>query len=194
MIRTTLDELWSPCESTDVRHPQVVSVQSDDVPAGHSQQLVTTGEHNPSLEAPVGMEDTLLARWLPAYRKRPRRIEVDFVLGDMEVAVEAKSRSTITSDHLKGLRNLVEDHPVGRRIVVCREPKVRTPPDGIEVLPVGAFVHARHDARARHETEGAGKRRRVPVAFLGRHEFIRNKLASGRPKNLADVEALGGAK
>lgn len=32
----------------------------------------------------------------------------------------------------------------------------------------------------------------VPVAFLGREDLIRNKRASGRPKDLRDVEALGG--
>lgn len=32
----------------------------------------------------------------------------------------------------------------------------------------------------------------VPVAILGREAFIRNKLASGRAKDLADVEALDG--
>jgi hypothetical protein len=31
----------------------------------------------------------------------------------------------------------------------------------------------------------------VPVAFLGRNDLIRNKRASGRPKDLMDVEALG---
>jgi hypothetical protein len=31
----------------------------------------------------------------------------------------------------------------------------------------------------------------VPVAFLGREAFIRNKRASGRPKDLADLRALG---
>jgi len=31
----------------------------------------------------------------------------------------------------------------------------------------------------------------VGVAFLGRDEFIRNKRASGRPKDLADLRALG---
>lgn len=31
----------------------------------------------------------------------------------------------------------------------------------------------------------------VPVAFLGRNVFIRNKRASGRPKDLADLRALG---
>jgi len=31
----------------------------------------------------------------------------------------------------------------------------------------------------------------VPVAFLGRASFIRNKRASGRPKDLEDVRSLG---
>jgi len=152
------------------------------------------------------LEDTLLGRWLPAYRKRPKRrvigapkfyfvdvgvvnrlarrgellpgselygkafenwvfheltafshyreyecalsywrlasgIEVDFVLGDMAVAIEAKSSAKITRDHLKGLRSLVVDYRnVERRIVVCREPKPRKTDDGIEILPVTSFV------------------------------------------------------
>jgi len=152
------------------------------------------------------LEDTLLGRWLPAYRKRPKRrviqapkfyfadvgtvnrlarrgkllpgselfgkafenwvcheltafisyrqvdadltywrlasgIEVDFVVGDMRLAVEAKAGSNISSHHLKGLRSLAEDHPeVGRRIVVCREPKARKTDDGIEILPVETFI------------------------------------------------------
>ncbi|MEK7400847.1 MAG: hypothetical protein AABZ80_00640 [Gemmatimonadota bacterium] len=32
----------------------------------------------------------------------------------------------------------------------------------------------------------------VSVPFLGRDAFLRNKRASGRPKDLADVKALGG--
>ena len=31
----------------------------------------------------------------------------------------------------------------------------------------------------------------VPVAFIGRGEFVANKRASGRAKDLADLEALG---
>jgi hypothetical protein len=31
----------------------------------------------------------------------------------------------------------------------------------------------------------------VPVAFIGREAFIRNKRASGRPKDLDDLQALG---
>ena len=32
----------------------------------------------------------------------------------------------------------------------------------------------------------------VPVAFIGREAFIRNKRASGRPKDLEDIRSLGG--
>lgn len=32
----------------------------------------------------------------------------------------------------------------------------------------------------------------VPIAFLGRDSFIRNKIASGRPKDLSDVRSLEG--
>ena len=152
------------------------------------------------------LEDTLLGRWLPAYRKRPKRrvigapkfyfadvgvvnrlarrgdvlpgselfgkafenwvfhelsaylsyrehdgllsywrlasgIEVDFVLGEMQIAIEAKSSARVTRDHLKGLRHLVEDHPrVNRRIVVCNESRARTTADGIDILPAATFV------------------------------------------------------
>ena len=157
-------------------------------------------------QIPGELEDTLLGRWLPAYRKRPKRrvigapkfyfadvgvvnrlarrgtliagsglygkafenrvfhelttyasyredendlsywrlasgVEVDFIVGDMRGAIEAKSGERITRDHLKGLRALVEDHPgVERRIVVCREQRARRTEDGIEILPAGTFV------------------------------------------------------
>lgn len=67
-------------------------------------------------------------------------IEVDFVIGDMAVAIDAKASSRITSDHLKGLRHLHDDHPRTRRVVVCLEPKRRTTDDGIEILSAHAFV------------------------------------------------------
>ena len=152
------------------------------------------------------LEDTLLGRWLPAYRKRAKRrvvqapkfyffdvgvvsrlarrgqvlsdssdygkafenwvfhelaaylgyrevdaalsywrlaggTEVDFIVGDMEVALEAKSSRNVTRDHLKGLRSLVRDHPsVRRRVVVCREPRRRRTSDGIEIVPARDFA------------------------------------------------------
>lgn len=76
-----------------------------------------------------------------SYWRLASGIEVDFILGDMQLAIEAKASERVTRDHLKGLRALVEDHPkVRRRIVVCREPRARRTDDGIEILPVKTFV------------------------------------------------------
>lgn len=67
--------------------------------------------------------------------------EVDFVVDDVRVAIEAKATAKVTSDHLKGLRALREDHPrAGRRIVVCLEPKRRRTEDGIEILDISSFL------------------------------------------------------
>ncbi len=152
------------------------------------------------------LEDTLMGRWLPAYRKRSKRRlikapkfyfsdvgvvahlarrgkiepgselfgkafenwchhelnaynsysdafavlsywrpaggwEVDFVVNDMELAIEVKATQRIHADHLKGLRALKEDNPnVGPRIVVCLESKPRRTEDGIDILPYRRFT------------------------------------------------------
>ena len=70
----------------------------------------------------------------------PSGVEVDFVLGEMGLAVEAKASAVIGRHHLKGLRSLATEHDVGRRVIVCLEPRARRTPDGIEVLPAGAFA------------------------------------------------------
>jgi len=75
-----------------------------------------------------------------SYWRLASGLEVDFIVNDMEVAIEAKSSKKVTSDHLKGLRELVKDHKVGRRIVICHEAKPRQTEDGIEVLPVEHFM------------------------------------------------------
>ncbi len=152
------------------------------------------------------LEDTLLGRWVPAFRKRPKRrtiaapkfyfrdvgvvnflakrrglepgsmlfgkafenwvfhelsaysmycdrfaelsfwrlasgIEVDFIVNAMDAAIEAKATAKVTSDHLKGLRELKVDHPdVKNRFVVSLEPKERKTEDGIWILPHRAFT------------------------------------------------------
>lgn len=75
-----------------------------------------------------------------AYWRLASGIEVDFIVGPMTVAIEVKATARATSDHLKGLRHLHEDHPRARRILVCLEPRRRRTDDGIEILPVPAFV------------------------------------------------------
>lgn len=77
-----------------------------------------------------------------AYWRLAGGTEVDFVLGDMQLAIEAKATFRITRDHLKGLRSLVADHPdIGRRVVVCLEPRARRTEDGIDILPGKVFVY-----------------------------------------------------
>ena len=70
----------------------------------------------------------------------PSGVEVDFVLGDMALAVDAKASVVIGRHHLKGLRSLATEHAVRRRVIVCLEAKPRRTEDGIEVLPAATFV------------------------------------------------------
>ena len=162
---------------------------------------------SPTAKAFFGiLEDTLLGRWLPAWRKRRKRrlihapkfyffdagvvnrlarrgplvpgselygkafeswvfhelsafrayrapdedlfywrlaggTEVDFVLGHMRLAVEVKASARTAANHLRGLRSLAAEYPeVGRRIVVCLEPRARRTDDGIDILPAQDFV------------------------------------------------------
>ncbi len=149
--------------------------------------------------------DTLLARWVPAYTKQPKRrvqkspkfyffdvgvvnflskrrnlapgskafghafenhiahelaahasyshqyyditywqlssgIEVDFILGDMQVAVEVKSASKVGDRHLKSLRELSRDYTPKRRILLCLDNVKRMTEDGIEIYPYQDFL------------------------------------------------------
>jgi len=156
---------------------------------GYLPRIYSSNTHRRLLNAYTAnyLEDTFLGRWLPAYRKRPKRrvvtspkfyfsdvgvvnflakrgfmekgselygkafenwlfheisahnmynelfatisywrlssgIEVDFIINDMEIAIDAKSARKITANHLKGLRQLRVDHPeVKRLLVVCCE-------------------------------------------------------------------------
>ncbi len=75
-----------------------------------------------------------------SYWRLPSGIEVDFVVGEMRSAFEAKASSKITADHLKGLRTLAEEHPGVSRAVVCLEPRPRRTADGIDIIPAKDFA------------------------------------------------------
>src|SRR3989338_3211868 len=76
-----------------------------------------------------------------SYWRLASGIEVDFIVGDMELALEAKSSMKITTDHLRGLREVVKDHPkLRRKIVVSLEDRARKTEDGIEILPYQMFA------------------------------------------------------
>lgn len=190
-----------------------VAALSDTELVNHSSIARECGISSPTVKNHFGiLEDTLIGRWLPAYRRRPKRrvigapkfyffdvgvvnrlarrgtlragselfgkafenwvfhelsahiayadadaslaywrlasgIEVDFIVNDMQVAIEAKASRRVTSDHLKGLRQLQLDHNVGRRILVSLEPKRRTTDDGIEILPARTFARLLTEGR-----------------------------------------------
>jgi predicted AAA+ superfamily ATPase len=66
-------------------------------------------------------------------------LEVDFILGQGEVAVEVKGASRVDHAEFRGLRAFVDDHHPRRAILVCdeRSPRVH---DGGEVLPWREFL------------------------------------------------------
>ncbi len=67
--------------------------------------------------------------------------EVDFIIGPMKFALEAKASASIHSDHLKGLRELKKDYPqVQKRWVVSLEKHSRITDDKIEILSVEDFT------------------------------------------------------
>ena len=180
---------------------------SDTEPVNYSNIARDTGVTSHTVKSYFEiLVDTLLGRWLPAYRRRPKRrvsvaakfyfadigvvnhlarrgklsprselygkafenwvhhelvahdsysesfsqlsfwrlstgVEVDFILNDLEVAIEAKATAKVSDNHLVGLRELAKEHPnVGTRIVVSLEPRTRRTNDGILILPANEFV------------------------------------------------------
>lgn len=66
-------------------------------------------------------------------------MEVDFVLGDGEVAVEVKGSSRVDPSDFRSLRTFVEDNRPRRAILVCNERAPRIS-EGVEVLPWREFL------------------------------------------------------
>lgn len=67
--------------------------------------------------------------------------EVDFILNDLECAIEVKGSEKISDKHLKGLRELKMEYPgVKRRIIVSTEAVSRVTSDGIEILSIKDFI------------------------------------------------------
>jgi predicted AAA+ superfamily ATPase len=66
--------------------------------------------------------------------------EVDFVLGDMQVAVEVKAGKRVHEGDLRGLRALAEESRVRRAVVVCLEDEPRTLTRTINAVPWRLFI------------------------------------------------------
>ena len=57
-----------------------------------------------------------------SYWRTASQLEVDFILGDREVAVEVKGTNFAQVHHLKGLIAFGEEYRVRRRILVSCDP------------------------------------------------------------------------
>ena len=66
--------------------------------------------------------------------------EVDFLLADKALALEAKASPRVHEGHTKGLLALAGDGPVKRSIIVCLESEPRTLANGIEIAPWKNFI------------------------------------------------------
>lgn len=67
--------------------------------------------------------------------------EVDFIINNMEYAIEAKSKRKITDNDLKGLREIIKDHNnIKHRYLVSLEEKDRLLDDGILILSYQSFI------------------------------------------------------
>ncbi|MCL4484639.1 MAG: AAA family ATPase [Bacteroidetes bacterium] len=73
------------------------------------------------------------------YWRTTSQIEVDFILGDHEVAIEVKSTDMVNSRHTKGLKSFAKEYPVNKLIVVSNDPYPRQI-DNILVLPWRIFL------------------------------------------------------
>jgi len=66
--------------------------------------------------------------------------EVDFILGDKELAIEIKGSSKIHSGDISSLKALINDGPIKKCVVVCLEKEPRRIHPSIEVLPWETFL------------------------------------------------------
>ena len=70
-------------------------------------------------------------------------IEVDFVLGDAETAIEVKGKSRLHNRDTRHLEEFRREHPdVKNLVVVCLEPQARVTDTGIRILPYRDFLGA----------------------------------------------------
>lgn len=76
-----------------------------------------------------------------SYWRLTTGVEVDFVLGASQAAVEIKGKDNVTASDLKGLREFRREYSdVKSLVVVSLEPRARLTDDGIHILPYRDFL------------------------------------------------------
>jgi predicted AAA+ superfamily ATPase len=74
-----------------------------------------------------------------SYWHTASQLEIDFVLGDHEVAIEVKSTSLANSRHIKGLKAFTEEYTVKKSILVTNDENPRLM-NGVFVYPWKIFL------------------------------------------------------
>ncbi len=78
-----------------------------------------------------------------SYWRLSSGIEVDFVIGDAEYAIEVKGRRSIHKRDTQHLLQFRNEYPAVKQLVlVCLEPVPRVTTDGVHILPYTDFLHA----------------------------------------------------
>lgn len=76
-----------------------------------------------------------------SYWRLASGIEVDFIVGAMRAAIEAKAAARVNSEHMRGLSELATEHQqLKKHVLVCLEDRPRRTEDGIGVLPASKCV------------------------------------------------------
>lgn len=66
--------------------------------------------------------------------------EVDFILGDMNVAIEVKGSRRVNSSHVRAMRALMEEHTVEHAVIVSQDKEPRKLDSNIQVFPWQVFL------------------------------------------------------
>ncbi len=66
--------------------------------------------------------------------------EVDFILGEKELAIEIKGSSRVHEGDIRSLQALIEDGPIKKRCLVCLEKQPRNLTNNIQILPWQMFI------------------------------------------------------
>jgi len=74
-----------------------------------------------------------------SYWRTASQIEIDFVLGDHQVAIEVKATDNVNPRHLKGLKSFAEEYSVEKLILISNDPFTRLI-DNIQIMPWKIFI------------------------------------------------------
>lgn len=75
-----------------------------------------------------------------SYWRLSSGIEVDFILGSGDIAIECKAKNKITKNDLKGLLQFKSDFPRVKKLIVVALESERRYTEGIEILPYKEFL------------------------------------------------------